>query len=149
MSSIEVRALTPDDRAAWEPLWAGYQTFYQVQLPAETTDATWHRFHDAAVPMYALGATYDDRLVGIVHYLFHVSTWTTSPYCYLQDLFTAPELRGKGIGRALIEAVAVAAQQAGASRVYWLTHETNVEAMVLYDQVATRSGFVQYRRVFG
>ncbi|NTU80392.1 MAG: GNAT family N-acetyltransferase [Chloroflexales bacterium] len=149
MNGIEVRPLTPADRAAWEPLWAGYLTFYEAQIPAATTEETWRRFHDPTVPMYALGAFHDDRLVGIVHYLFHFSCWTTGPYCYLQDLFTAPDLRGQGVGRALIEAVATAAQGAGASRVYWLTHETNTQAMALYDQVATRSGFIQYRRLFG
>ncbi|NTU80851.1 MAG: GNAT family N-acetyltransferase [Chloroflexales bacterium] len=148
MTAIEVRPLIPADRAAWEPLWAGYLTFYEAQIPAETTEETWRRFHDPAVPMHALGAFHEERLVGIVHYLFHYSCWTTGPYCYLQDLFTAPDLRGQGVGRALIEAVATAAQAAGASRVYWLTHETNTQAMALYDQVATRSGFIQYRRLF-
>ncbi len=147
MTSIEIRPLTEDDRAAWEPLWAGYQAFYQTQIPAETTEKTWRRFLDPALPMHALGAFQGGRLVGIVHYLFHLTTWTTGPYCYLQDLFTAPEARGQGVGRALIEAVVAAAQAAGASRVYWLTHETNAQAMALYDKVATRSGFVQYRRL--
>lgn len=150
MPTFAVRPLAPDDRAAWEPLWQGYQQFYRTSIPPETTDATWRRLHDPAVPMHALGAVADDgRLVGIVHYLFHHSTWTTGPYCYLQDLFTAEAARGQGVGRALIEAVADAAQAAGASRLYWLTHETNAQAMALYDQVASRSGFVQYRRVFG
>ncbi len=149
MSTPVVRPLTPADRAAWEPLWAGYQRFYQTQIPPETTDNTWSRFHDPAVPMHALGAFEGDRLIGIVHYLFHLSSWTAGPYCYLQDLFTAPEARGQGVGRALIEAVAAAAQAAGASRVYWLTHETNAQGMILYDKVATRTGFVQYRRVLG
>lgn len=147
MTALEVRPLAPADREDWEPLWAGYQAFYQVQIPAETTDATWRRLQDPQLPMHALGAFQGGRLVGIVHYLFHHSTWTTGPYCYLQDLFTAPEARGQGAGRALIEAVAAAAQAAGASRVYWLTHESNAQAMALYDQVAARSGFVQYRRL--
>lgn len=144
-----IRPLVPADRAAWEPLWHGYQAFYQTAIPAETTDVAWLRFHDPQLPVYALGAFEDERLLGIVHYLFHLSTWTTGPYCYLQDLFTAQEARGQGIGRALIEAVVAAAHEAGASRVYWLTHETNAQAMALYEQVATRSGFVQYRRVLG
>ncbi len=147
MSTVSIRPLESADRPAWEPLWAGYQTFYQTQIPPETTDDTWRRFHDPQSPLYALGAFIDGRLVGIVHYLFHSSTWTTSPYCYLQDLFTTPDVRGQGAGRALIEAVATAASEAGASRVYWLTHEGNAQAMLLYNQVAVRSGFVQYRRL--
>jgi GNAT superfamily N-acetyltransferase len=144
-----IRPLAPSDREAWEPLWAGYQEFYHATIDAATTEVSWQRFHDPQTPMYALGAFLEGRLVGIVHYLFHLSTWTSGPYCYLQDLFTLPETRGQGVGRALIEAVASAASEAGASRVYWLTHETNAQAMILYDKVASRSGFVQYRRLLG
>jgi GNAT superfamily N-acetyltransferase len=147
VTATTIRPLLPEDRAEWEPLWAGYQSFYQVQIPAATTESTWRRLQDPHMPVHALGAFRDERLVGIVHYLFHLSTWTEGPYCYLQDLFTAPDARGLGVGRALIEAVAAAARGAGASRVYWLTHESNSQAMALYDQVATRSGFVQYRRL--
>jgi ribosomal protein S18 acetylase RimI-like enzyme len=146
MTAFTVRPLEPGDRAAWEPLWEGYQTFYKVQLPPETSDEAWRRFHDPAMPIYALGAFQGERLVGIVHYLFHLSTWTVGPYCYLQDLFTEPDTRGQGVGRALIEAVYAAAREAQASRVYWLTHETNAQAMALYDTIADRSGFVQYRK---
>jgi len=148
MATVVIRPLTPADRSAWEPLWAGYLAFYQTQIPAAITDLTWQRFHDPQIPMHALGAFWDDRLVGIVQYLFHYSAWTIGPYCYLQDLFTVPDVRGHGVGRALIEAVYAAALAAGASRVYWLTQETNTQARALYDQIATRSGFIQYRTLF-
>ncbi len=149
--TISVRPLVPTDRAAWEPLWQGYLTFYKSRLAPETTNITWQRFHDPAVPMQILGAFLgvDEALVGIVHFIYHYSCWTAGPYCYLQDLFTSPKARGKGVGRALIEAVYVAAQDHGASRVYWLTHETNTDAMKLYDKVSDRSGFVQYRKLMG
>jgi GNAT superfamily N-acetyltransferase len=147
MAALSVRPLTDADRAAWEPLWQGYQTFYQTQIAPDVTELTWRRFHDPAAPLFALGAWQGEQLVGIVHYLYHLSTWTAGPYCYLQDLFTVPEARGLGVGRALIVAVEEAARTQGASRVYWLTHETNHEAMFLYDKVATRSGFVQYRKL--
>lgn len=144
---MEVRPLETRDRSAWLKLWEGYLTFYQATLPPDTTAMTWQRFHDPAVPIYALGAFADDRLVGIVHYLLHHSCWTPSPYCYLQDLYVASEARGKGAGRALIEGVYAAAAAHGANRVYWLTQDSNATAMALYDQVATKTGFVQYRKM--
>lgn len=145
---IAIRPLRPDERAAWEPLWQSYLSFYGASVPAETTEATWSRFHDPAEPMHVLGAFAGPDLVGIVHYIFHRSTWTVGDYCYLQDLFTAEAARTKGVGRALIEAVYERAREAGASRVHWLTQEGNATARALYDRVADRPGFIQYRRVF-
>ena len=114
----------------------------------QTYDATWARLHDPAEPMWLLGATVDGKLLGIVHYLYHRSCWTVGDYCYLQDLFVAEEARKLGLGRALIEAVYQEAKAAGASRVHWLTHETNATARALYDTLADRPGFIQYRKVF-
>jgi len=85
-------------------------------------------------------------LVGLVHFIFHRSTWFVGPTCYLQDLYTFDALRGQGIGRALIETVYAQARQNNAARVYWLTHESNLTAQGLYDKVADRSGFIQYRK---
>jgi GNAT superfamily N-acetyltransferase len=145
---IQIRPFGPQDRQAWEPLWQGYLTFYGSSLPPEVTDATWRRLNDPAEPMHGLAAVLDGRIVGMVHYLYHGSTWSIGPYCYLQDLFTAEEARGRGAGRALIEAVYERARADGASRVYWLTHETNASAQALYDKLAARSGFIQYRKLF-
>lgn len=149
MGELAIRPLEPGDRAAWEPLWHGYLAFYGTRGDPAVVDVTWARFHDPAEPVHALGAALDGQLVGIVHYLFHRSTWTVGPYCYLQDLFTAEAARGRGVGGALIEAVYARAQEAGASRVYWLTHETNATARALYDTLADRPGFIQYRKLLG
>lgn len=144
--AVAIRAVGPDERADWEPLWRGYLTFYETAYSGEVADVTWARLHDPAEPMHLLGAYLDGRLTGIVQYLFHRSHWFIADVCYLQDLFVAPEARGHGVGRALIEAVADKAREAGAARLYWMTHETNATARALYDALAERSGFIQYRK---
>jgi GNAT superfamily N-acetyltransferase len=145
-----VRAVLRSDFAAWKPLWDGYNAFYgrsgETALPEPVTHMTWSRFFDGYEPMHALVAELDGVVVGLVHYLFHRTTIALGPNCYLQDLFTSDAARGRGVGRALIEVVHERAAEAGAARVYWLTHETNATAMRLYDQVAERSGFVVYRK---
>ncbi len=147
-AEIVIRPLRLDERADWEPLWKGYLDFYKTSVPNETYDVTWARLHDPAEPMHLLGAYAGGRLCGIVHYLYHRSCWTIGNYCYLQDLFVAADSRKLGLGRALIEAVYKEARAAGASRVHWLTHETNATARALYDTLADRPGFIQYRKVF-
>ncbi len=145
---MTIRALDRMDRADWDRLWAGYQTFYAVQIPGDVSDTTFARLLDPAEPMHAALLLDEGRPVGLVHYIAHRSTWTIGDYVYLQDLFVEGERRGKGLGRRLIEHVYAQARAMGASRVHWLTHETNTDAMLLYDRIADRSGFVQYRRVF-
>jgi len=148
--SPAVRPVDQADFAQWLPLWHGYNKFYgrfgATALPTEVTQTTWARFFDADEPVHALVAESDGRLVGLAHYLFHRSTTMLGPICYLQDLFTAEPARGKGVARALIEAVYQLARIAGATRVYWQTHETNATARRLYDRVAERSGFIVYRK---
>jgi GNAT superfamily N-acetyltransferase len=141
-----VRPVQPGDRAAWEPLWQGYLTFYKTSLASDVTNATWRRFFDPLERLHAVVAERDGRLIGIAHYLLHRSTWAPVCYCYLEDLFVEPTVRGSGAGRALIAAVEAAARDAGASRLYWITHETNQTAQKLYDRVAERPGHVQYRK---
>ena len=147
-ANLVIRHPRADERADWEPLWKGYQAFYKVVISDETTTATWARLHDPDEPMGILGAYVDARLCGIAHYLFHRSCWTVGDYCYLQDLFVAENARHLGLGRALIAAVEERARRAGASRLYWLTHESNASARALYDKLAERSGFIQYRKLF-
>jgi GNAT superfamily N-acetyltransferase len=139
-----------EDFHAWMPLWNGYNAFYgrtgPTALPPEVTEMTWSRFFDAYEPMHALVAEDSGKLLGLVHFLFHRSTTQIALTCYLQDLFTVEEARGKGVGRALINAVYQHAAAAGSPRVYWQTHETNSVAMRLYDKVAEKSGFIVYRK---
>ena len=145
--SISIRPLRADDREQWLHLWRGYLTFYESVVPAEVTDLTWSRILDPEAPIHGLCAIDESgRLLGIVHYLFHPVTWAAGPRCYLEDLFTAAEARGRGAGRALIEAVYAAADARGADQVYWLTQDTNTTARRLYDQVARATPFIKYRR---
>jgi GNAT superfamily N-acetyltransferase len=146
--SFVIRDLAQDDRPGWEKLWAGYLEFYQSSLDPAVTDATFARLLDPAEPMFALVAEDADThdLIGLVHCVLHRGTWTIGDFCYLEDLFTAPAARGRGVGRALIEAVYARADELKCERVYWLTHETNTTARKLYDQVAQNRGFIQYRR---
>ncbi len=146
--SIEIRPVSTADHAAWLPLWQGYLDFYQAEIAAEVSAITWQRFLEPAEPMHAALAWQDGRAVGLVHFIYHRSCWTVGDYCYLQDLFVADGLRGDGIGRLLIEHVYAQARAAGASRVHWLTQESNSNARQLYDRIADRSGFIQYRKLF-
>jgi GNAT superfamily N-acetyltransferase len=148
MSTLQIRLVTAADHAAWLPLWQGYQRFYNAEIAAEVSALTWQRFLDSAEPMFAALAWQDGVAVGLVHWIFHRSCWTVSDYCYLQDLYVAETVRGGGVGRALIEQVYAAAQAYGANRVHWLTQEDNAQARQLYDRIASRSGFIQYRQLF-
>ncbi|MEW9547862.1 GNAT family N-acetyltransferase [Nonomuraea sp. NPDC050783] len=143
---ISIGGLVPGDRDAWEDLFRAYIDFYGRHEPDEMYERAWEEFQ-ADVRLHAFGARLDEgRLVGIAHFLTHGSTSAPdTDICYLQDLFTAPDARGKGVGRALIEAVTGWARERGCSRVYWNTHESNSTARRLYDQVAENRGFIRYQ----
>ena len=145
-----VRPITREDYDQWLPLWEGYNAFYgrsgPTALPGEITLMTWSRFFDGYEPVHALVAEGEGKLIGSTHYIFHRSTIAIGPNCYLQDLFTTESARGKGVARALITAVYEEARLANSPRVYWQTHEANTTAMLLYDKVAEKSGFVIYRK---
>ena len=145
--NIEIRPISAADQTVWLPLWQGYQRFYKAEIAEATSAVTWQRFLDPAEPMHATLAWHNGRAVGLVHYIFHRSCWTTGDYCYLQDLFVTDDLRGAGIGRQLIEHVYAQTHAPGASRVHWLTHESNSDAMQLHERISERSGFVQYRQL--
>jgi len=145
---LMIRSACDADFDAWFPLWQGYQTFYKTNITDTVSTKTWERFLDPTEPMHCALAEQNGKVVGMVHYIVHRSCWTTGDYVYLQDLFVDSNARGQGIGKALIEHVYTQARELNASRVWWLTHESNTNAMALYDQIADQSGFVQYRKIF-
>jgi ribosomal protein S18 acetylase RimI-like enzyme len=137
-----VAPLKATDRAQWERLARGYKAFYNTATSAAEYEAAWSRLLVAS-GVHGLGAWQQGQMVGIAHYLFHTSTWAHS-VCYLQDLYTAPEARGRGTARALINAVAAEAGRHGCARFYWLTQDSNTAARALYDRVARFNGFIRY-----
>lgn len=147
--SISVRDVSSGDHDQWRPLWNQYNEFYgrvgDTALSEAIVQSTWRRFLDPEEPVHCLVAEHQRQLVGLAHFIFHRNTITIDNTCYLQDLFSAPAVRGRGIGRKLIAEFYRRAGQAGTRGVYWHTHSTNQTAMRLYDQVATNTGFVVYR----
>jgi GNAT superfamily N-acetyltransferase len=145
MPSIAVRPLEQADHAEWRRLWTAYLIFYKTSVPEEVYATTWKRlFTQGEFEPKGFIALVDGKPVGLVHYLYHRTCWTEANNCYLQDLFADPEIRGRGVGAALIEAVRREAAKAGVTNVYWMTHETNATARRLYDRVARHTGFIKY-----
>ena len=145
---FNIRPVTRKDYADWRQLWDGYNAFYgrsgPTALEEQITEATWERFFSASEPVHALVAQDEDRIVGIAHYLFHRSTTRLHDVCYLQDLFTSQQYRGRGVGRLLIQAVYAVASATKSSRVYWTTQTTNEAGRALYEKIAKHAGFIVY-----
>jgi GNAT superfamily N-acetyltransferase len=143
---VRVRPLRESDRAVWARLWRGYLDFYKTALSEDQYALTWQRIHEPAEPQFGYLAEVGGQVEGLVHIIFHRSGWTDAASCYLQDLYVNPDARGTQVGKALIDHAYRVAKAAGSAGVYWLTHETNTYAMRLYDRVADKTGFLQYRK---
>jgi GNAT superfamily N-acetyltransferase len=143
-----IRPLQATDKTEWLALFKGYIAFYKSTVADDVIEATWTRLLEGQADFHQCLVAVDaqDRPIGLAHFLFHRSTWSTTWYCYLEDLFVRPDIRAGGVGEALIKAVYAAAEARGTTRVYWSTQEFNYRARGLYDKLATKSPFVQYRR---
>lgn len=142
MASLVIAPLVPADRGDWEQLARGYKDFYEDPVPDARYEEVWSRLM-ADGPIRGLGCREDVALVGIAHVLFHAHSWKEE-VCYLQDLFTVPEARGRGVARALIDAAAEMARLRGCGAFYWLTKADNEVARGLYDKIARNKGFIRY-----
>ncbi len=146
MPTVQILPVSAASHEAWYPLWQAYLRFYQTTLPDTVSAVTWQRFLEPSEPTNAALAWVDGEAVGMVHWIYHRSNWSVENSCYLQDLYVESTQRGLGIGRQLIEHVYAQAAEAGCAKVHWLTHETNATAISLYEQVAERPGFIQFRK---
>jgi GNAT superfamily N-acetyltransferase len=143
--SLTIRSPCSADEAAWRELWAGYNRFYRADVPADVTEALWRKILTAGADVTGVVAEQAGAMIGFAHVLFHASTWSHAPSCYLEDLFVARAHRGGGVARGLIEACATLAREHGADRLYWHTQEFNAPARSLYDTLAQRTSFIVYR----
>jgi GNAT superfamily N-acetyltransferase len=143
--TLTIRAIEEKDKDQWLKLWAGYLEFYKSTITPEQTELTWKRLINNEQKMFGFVAESEEGVIGFTHCLFRPSTWTETDYCYLEDLFVNPNIRGKGIGRALMNKVFELAKVKNSKRVYWTTQEFNKTARVLYDSITPVSEFVQYR----
>jgi GNAT superfamily N-acetyltransferase len=145
--SVVIRPIEAGDEAEWRRLWRAYLAFYKTERPEQVYATTFARLLSGKENEFkGFIALVDGRPVGLTHYLFHRTCWAEADTCYLQDLYADPEMRGKGIGRALIEAVYAAADDHGAATVYWMTQDFNATARQLYDRIATLTPFIKYQR---
>jgi ribosomal protein S18 acetylase RimI-like enzyme len=144
---FEIRAMRAQDFDAWLPLWIGYQRFYGIELSDAVTQATWARLLDSKEPVCGAIAREgsEQRAAGLAHWLYHRSTWSVQDDCYLNDLFVDPMRRRQGLARELIKHATEAARAAGCGQIYWLTHQTNETAIALYEKLAERTGFLDFR----
>ncbi len=148
VGAVEITSFDANDRLQWAKLWGAYLVFYKTSLPDAVFEQTWMRLlKDDGV--HGLAARADGQIIGLTHFLFHSSAWTMTPVCYLQDLFVDEAARGRGIARALIEAVALRAKRQASTRMYWLTQDHNATARLLYDRIAKNSGFIRYEYPLG
>lgn len=145
-TDLTVRALMQRDEPRWRELWRAYLAFYHTTLDDAVYRSTFARLVSPDGPQWGLIAEVAGRPVGLVHYLFHRHNWKLEDVCYLQDLYADPAQRGRGIGRALIEAVYAAADANGTPSVYWLTQQSNTTARRLYDRIGEATEFIKYQR---
>ena len=145
--TVVIRDPAAADEIAWRELWSGYNAFYEASIPEVVTARTWQRILDPASAIFGRLAVVDDAVAGFSVSLLHEGTWSIAPVCYLEDLFVAPKVRGRGFGRLLIQDLVDRAKSNGWSRLYWHTRADN-PARRLYDEFANADDFIRYKRIF-
>ena len=146
-NDIIIRPLVQSDEADWRRLWTAYLEYYESSVTEAVYVTTFERLIDADnTKQCAALAVQGDTPIGLVHWIYHPHNWKIEDVIYLQDLYTDPTVRGTGVGRTLIEHVYDVADQSETPTVYWMTQEFNTTARLLYDRIAAKTVFVQYKR---
>lgn len=144
MSEVTIRPVSESDRDAWRELYRGYRDFYRVGHSDDALDTVWSWLHDPAHQTRGLVAVVDGTPRGLAHFRTFARPLAASHGLYLDDLFSAPEARGLGIGTALIAHLAEIARDEGATVVRWITADDNTTARSLYDRVSRQTPWVTY-----
>jgi GNAT superfamily N-acetyltransferase len=144
--TFNIRSPNQSDEPGWRNIWAAYNRFYRAEVPDDVTTALWQKLVSREADITGLLAEQNGTIIGLAHMLFHPSTWSHAPTCYLEDFFVAKSARGTGAARALIDAATETARDHHADRLYWHTQEFNGAARSLYDTVAERTSFIVYRK---
>jgi GNAT superfamily N-acetyltransferase len=143
--TVLIRDAAPADETQWRALWSAYLAYYRTDLAPQVTDATWARILDPDSRMSCRLAEQDGSIVGFAVWHHHLASWHVADDCYLEDLFVAPDARGGGVGRALLDALFALARARGFGRIYWHTNTDNARARALYDSYAPADGHIRYR----
>ena len=139
-TTIEIRGFCDGDRMGWDVLWQRYQDHLRRHVSRRITDLTWQRLVAPSGGLFGLCATFDTyRFGGFVHYGYVRSTWRENPVCQIHDVYVAEDCRGRGAGRALVEAVYKEADSAHCEQVIWFMPQSDMRAKILFDKVASTS----------
>src|SRR5687767_2602081 len=138
--------LAETHRDGWEALYFAYAEFYKSPQTAEMRAKVWSWLHDEGHELEGrIAVDTDGRGVGLVHFRPFVRPLVASTGGFIDDLFVAPDWRGRGLAEALVDAVAAEGRRRGWVLVRWITGEENYRARSFYDRIADRTPWLTYQ----
>jgi GNAT superfamily N-acetyltransferase len=135
LAKVEIRPIRRQDMDELLPLIAGYQRFYGAEPDAERNRVFFSRFLHPSDEGLLLGAWLDGGLAGFATLYWFFSSTKAAESVLMNDLFVREDVRGGGIGRALIDSALDETRRRGAAHLEWFTAPDNVAAQRLYDSI--------------